>query len=1008
MKSNIFVILLTFCLLQNSTAQQLPANFDGRKEYDEGVEMFNKRLFIAAQKQFQLFIGATAHDNSLKNNDIYANAHFYDAICAYQLNDEDMEPKLLRFLETFPEHSRIPYTQYCLGVDYFERYKYADARSFLNAAKQSGADFTEDEAQKMNFDLAYCYFMEADYVNSAGLFAQLANKQTSPYYEDAAYYDGLCAYQNKLYDRALSSFYKVEKSAKYGKQMPILIANILLNDGIKNKNYSKLFEYAQKLEEDKTNEDPQVYYVVANAAYQQKDYEKCNKYFDLYTKAGQKMDRSAYFRQGYALYELKKYEKASLVLDKVNTVYDSLGQAASYYMGFCFLKENKNEKALYAYKKAAQDGAGTNPKVSEDAAYQHAKLCFATQNYSDAMTALNTLVKKYPQAVFISEAKEMIAEILSYSQNYPAALEYFGANPPATNRAKAAYQVCCYYYGIECVGKSDFANADKYLSIASDASQDKKMASSASFWLAESKYKQKRYGDAINGYETYKNLSNTEPNDYSMANYGIAWANFELKQYKYAAMFFEQYLKNAPNDIYRKADAYLRMGDSYFIQKDYKKSNKSYIKVVDLNYIEQDYAFYQIAEGDYRQQKYENAVANFNKLITQYKSSEWRDNALDRIAEIYLTWLEEPEKAKTFSTTLIQEYPRNPLLANAYNRLAQIAFQKDDVPTAIAYYKKVLADFTFDTDNCKIALENLSSALEPAEYDAVLNDYKKRNPNANSELSDMTFKTAQERFYAGNYLAAISLFNNFLSANTGGENYWEALFLRAESYKATTQGSLALTDYASIYNAPAQNAYTSKALDAAAKLKYDDKDYKGSLELYKTLEINSQRIENKTNATFGIAKNQIALKDYQTAIYTLNAIEMNPELDAFTKAKATLWTANANYGLKKYEESLVIYRKIAVENNDENGEEAQFMIVKTLYTQSKFKDSFEAGKFMKNNFADGQWKDRTILWMAEDCVALGDVFQAKSLLEGLASSSTFKDIAKFAEERLNKLKADGK
>ncbi len=1003
-----FIFFLTLCLFSQTKAQQLPAYFDGRKEYDEGIEMFNKRLFAAAQQQFQLFVAQTTHDKSLKNNDIYANAHFYDGICAYQLNDKDMEAKLLGFLETFPEHSRVPYAQFCLGNYYFERYKYAEARSFLNAAQKSGISFTEEETQALNFNLGYCYFMAADYVSASDLLIKLVNKPTSPYYEDANYYFGLCAYQNSIYATALDCFYKIEKSAKYGKQMPILIANILLSEGIKEKNYAKLFEYAQKLETDKSNEDPQVYYIVANAAYQQKDYEKCSKYFDLYSKSGQKVDRTSSFRHGYSLYELKKYDKAVLIFDKVNTTYDSLGQAASYYMGFCFLKENDNNNAKFSYKKASQEGIGTNPTVSEDAAYQYAKLCFATQDYSDAMKALRGLVEKYPKAPFIPEIKEMIAEILSYSQNYPDALAYFEANPPTTNRAKAAYQTCCYYYGVECLGKSDYGNAEKYLELASFSTQDKNMANSALFWLAEGKYKQKHYADALNGYEVYKKAPNADNEHFAMANYGIAWANFELKEYKNAAYFFEEYLKKAPNDIYRKADAYLRIGDSYFIQKDYKKSNKSYLKVVDLNYIEQDYAFFQIAEGDYRQVKYENAVANFSKLISQYKNSEWRDNALDRVSEIYLTWLEEDDKAKTYSEMLVKEYPRNPLVADAYNRLAQIAFKKDEIPKAIIYYKKVLTDFIFDTDNCKVALENLSSVLEPAAYDEVLADYKKRNPNANSELSDITFKTAEERYYAGNYLSAISLFNNFLSGSTGGENYWEALFLRAESYKATTQGSLALTDYATIYNASAQNAYTSKALDAAAKLKYEEKDYKGSLELYKTLEINSQRIENKTNAAFGIARNQIALKDYQAAIFTLNALEMNPELDAFTHAKAAVWTANAQYGLKKYEEALVIYRKITTENNDENGEESQFMIVKTLYTQSKFKDSFEAGKFMKNNFADGQWKDRTILWMAEDCVALGDMFQAKSLLEGLVTSSAFKDIAKFAEERLNKLKSEGK
>lgn len=998
--------LLFLLMLQASvylSAQQLPSLYDASAVYDEASMLYNKSMYGEAKEKFTQYLQLTDEPRLMSENNLFANAAIFQAICAYHLHDDQAVTLMENCIEKYPEHSLVTRLYYYIGSYYFDHSNYKSMFQYFGIVDKSAnkdAVLSSTEKEKLNFALGCYYLKEKDIQNSSAYFLS-ARKKGGIYNEDVNYYLASNAYITKDYETAYDGFSALESSPKYGKDLTNLMGYCLLMLG----KYDALLELAKKSLSNPALTDPQIFLLAANASYEKEKYTDAITYFEAFTKAQKNLDRISQLRYGHCFYQKDEFKKAIPPLEKVAIGQDSISQAANYYLGFCYLKENRPTDATYAYKNASVSVKGSNPKLVEDASYQAAKLAFATQNYSEAKDALFKLKSNYPNAPFAGEVKEMLAEIFFYYQDYQGAIDFFAETPPSSKRSKLAYQTCLYYYGVEWLNKDNFDQAKTYFQKAIDYPQDNDLVLKSKFWLAESDFKRGQYTQAISNYNAYKASTGAKTHEYyGLANYGIGWSYLKLKNYDQAALSFDEFAKLPKNNIspLQEIDGTLRAGDCYFMKRDYVKSAKYYQSVVDKNFAQQDYALYQIAEGFYRQNKYDNSVANFDKIIRNYKSSDLRDNALDRISEIYYTWKKEPEKAKAYANILVNEYPRSPLAADGYNRLAQIAYEKEENTDAIKFYRKVLDDYTFDAENCRIALDNLSSLLEPDVFDVLLKNYRAKNPNVDDKLSDINLKTAEERFYAGNYTTAIELLTNVLSGNPGAKRF-KALFIRGESYKNTTQNSLAFADYAAIYNETALNDYTAKALYAAASLQLKEKEYKNSLDLFKKLENSTQVSENKVNAKFGVAKSYVGLKDYANALYAYNQIEADNELDEETRDIARVGIGNAQFGMKKYEDALKTFQKVAAKTQDESGAESQYMVVRTLYAMAKYDASLEAGKFFRNNFPDSEWKDRAVIWMAENNIALKNLFQANSLLQNLINETQYPEIKAFAQKRLEEI-----
>jgi len=985
---------------------QLPAYYEPYKYYREAVELFDKEVYEAASQRFETFLQESPETHG---NDVHANARFYHAACAYHLDRNDAEAVLLKFIKDYPETSRTGSAYYYLSKYFFDKKQYKQSLEPLLAAEASGT-IPDEHKGELNFMIGYAYYKQKDNAKAKQYLSQAAG-QKNPFQEEAKYHLAVIQYSDGDYAGAYDSFKPLAKSKKYKGDVIVYMANCLLE----LKRYKELDQLGTELMADPTisKKNPQVYFILANSSFENQDYRKAAEYFRAYRGAKGRLNAGAYFRFGFSEYKEENYKEAVPLLDKVLTMSkfgsgsDSIPYIASYYLGFCYLRQKDAESAKFAFKQTANANQLNNSRLKEDALYQYAQLCFGTKDYNESLNAFYQMESEYPNSPHSDEARSMIGELLFYSKNYPKAIEYLESVPLNSPRSRKAYQTVCYYYALSLVEKKEYKKSDDYFKKAIDFSHDAELTLSSKFWLGESRFRQNWFDESIKNYKTYIESSGAKQNEfYPLASYGLGWAYFKEKKYTSSLKNFEDFIsqKNRNTESRLLVDAYLRSGDCLFLKRDYGNSIDMYKEVVKLKYTQSDYALYQVGEAKYRIGNYSGSVESFKELVNQHKKSELRDNALDRISVIYLDWIKDNAKSTMYSKLLVSDYPKSPLAADAYNRLALAAYFDGNEKEAVDYFMKVLDDYTYDKKNCQIALDNLSAILPPAKFDKIMKDYLKKNPTVDEGLAELTLNTGKDRFFSENYNSAIEQFSSYIEKFPNGANFYEALLYRARSYEATNRNNKALNDYAKIYNAVPKNEYTNTAYLEAAELQFAGNKYMESLQLYQLLEQSASAVPNKVQAKFGIAKNYMAMGDYTPAKVVLSEIESNPEAAIYSRSKAKVQIGMCEYYQGSLDAALILFQEVEGQSKNEFGAQSQYMITQIFYDKKKYQESKDAGLYLKNNYPTfNYWKAKAFLIVAECNVELGNVFQAKGVLESLIAEDRFPEIKEAAEKRLEEL-----
>ncbi len=993
--------------------------------YRDAQEMFDQGIYGPAMQRASRFLAETKNLRAGEaTNDLRAEVRYIEAASAYFLQRDRAVSLLEAFREDFVSHTKADRAAYLLGEYHFERGEFEEAIEVYQAALNGGA-LQGAALNQLRYHLAYCYYMDQQVAPALDLFQALATiDQDNPHQEDARYYRAVILYEGADYEGALDALRALENSEQYARETRVYLANALL----KLRRYDELYLLAEDLINGPRirPDEAQIYYVVANASFERDDYARAAEYYRLFEQNRGSLNRADYFRYGYSHFQLKEYPAAIPVFQKaLGRRYDSLTQVTSYYLGFCFLRENDEPNARVAFQKAAEGERLGNPEIAKDARYQYGKLSFSTENYSDALDAFTTLIQRYPEAEFIPEVQGLVGETYLKTRNYPQAVAYFESVPRTTNRARKAYQIVCYFYGIELFERTDYAQAEPYFRKAMDNPFDADLALSAEYWLGESLFRQGEHSPAATTFKAYLNRPRVNSNQYYVRGfYGLAWARFKLKEYSYAFTNFDAYIEKSTQEepLKLRVDAYLRAGDCQFLLKNYGKANDYYSRTVRFGNAGGDYAAYQLAEGYYRQSDYRQAVETFAKAAQSFKQSEFRDDALDRASEISLTWLKDYPSTLTYARTLVEDYPRSPLAPDAYNRMALAAYNLGRNDEAVRYFKRVITNYGRDREAAQIALDNLSQLVSEQAFDRILRDYRNQVPSGedgNEELARLVFNTGKDRFFAESYQSAISQFTDYINDYSNGADYFEALLLRGRAYRQLGNLDKALADFELVYSANTTNAFTPAALQEAGEIEYDRGNFQASLNLYATLQETAGKLANRVVGWFGMAKNLKALERYADAQDVLPNIADNNEVAVYSRTEALVAIGTNQYLRGNLEDAFETFS--VVENDFKNafGAESQYMKTQILYDQGgqlkeagqletaneKFEAVKEATRYMANNYPTfNYWKARTFFVVANAFYASGNIFQAKGTLESLAAEDRFPDVQQMAIERLDQIR----
>ncbi len=597
-------------------------------QYHDGLELFNKEKYGAAQEKFNE-LEASVNTPS----EMLANAQYYEAVCGLLLFNNDAENLGMDFIKSHPENPKVNTTYFLLGNYFFKNKKYKDA---LAAFEKVDIELlNQNDLNEYYFKIGYSYFSEQNYDNAKKAFHEIIGKD-SKYFAPANYYFAHIAYTEKNYETALIAFRKLLSDENYGKIAPYYLIQIYYYQ----QKYDDIIILAPALLDSSSSKRiPEIARITAEAYYQTERYAEAIPYLDMYLQKNTlPLTREDYYMVGYTYYKANDCNKSLQYFNKVSTTKnDSLSQLTCYHLAECYLKTNQKQFAMNMFSSAYK--MDFDKEVQENAMFNYAKMAYETayNPYNEAINVFNAYIEKYPNSNNIDEAYEFLSSIYLSTKNYKDALTALEKIKKRNTTLNGAYQKIAYLRGIELFNNLDLDGARDMLTKSLKYPLNPKLEVQSYYWIAESYFRQEKFDSAAINYQLLQAIPGAFGTElYTNSYYGLGYSYFKKKNYSSALNNFKKYTAETKNKNSKTLnDAFNRTGDCYFMEKDFTNAVENYENGIEMKLIDVDYALFQKSLAQGALAKLENKASTLIFLVDSYKNSNYRGPALFELANTY-------------------------------------------------------------------------------------------------------------------------------------------------------------------------------------------------------------------------------------------------------------------------------------------------------------------------------------------------------------------------------------
>ena len=826
----IIVISLILTSLSHFAHAQETAIYDQPSaDYQLALELYNKQQFGPSQNLFQKTINNIDDTYSIMR----INAEYYKALCAVELFNDDAELLLLKFIETHPESMYLKHIYFQLGKFQYRKGGYKRA---LKSFKQVDVhDLADDEQIEFYFKSGYSNFKRDSIELAEKNFYEILNKN-SKYKAPATYYYSHIAYEKENYETARKGFMSLRDDKAFSPIIPYYITHIYYMQ----KKYDELLEVAPDLLEKSTpKRKPEIARLIGESYYRTERYQESITYLNIYYSAFKNnTNPTNLYQMAYANYKVGNYNEAIKYFKKIGDSNEEMAQSANYHLALCYVRIDKKPYALNAFNYAYTHDVDAD--ITADALYNFAKISYELDYnpYNQALDAFERYVTKYPNSVHREEAMSYLTKMYLSTNNYTQALQSIEKIDNKSPELLLAYQRILYSIAVTKYNENNYEEAISFFDKAIAIKKDQSYTAKSFYWKAECFFMQEEYDKSIEFYKIYLTSTGAfSDENYNMAHYNVAYANFYKKSYKEANSEFRIFIQNenAKNTEFVN-DAYNRVGDSYFIQKEYQLAVKNYDKALQIGKRNVDYTLYKKAEALGPLKKYNQKAKSFEKLINEYPKSTYAGNAEYALAQLYNIVLQDREKAINYYDHIIASRPPQTSYVKKSKLDLGYLYSSSDTKKSIAIFKKLYQDYegSEESQNALSALQNIYTSegnvdefFAWAEVQGV--------QVALSTQDSANYYVAEDAYMNNDFENAITKLDHYIERFPTGYFVSKAYYYKADCERRTEKYVEALEDYQYIINKPISK-YTENSLKEVSNINYDIfKDYPAARIAYQKL-----------------------------------------------------------------------------------------------------------------------------------------------------------------------------
>ncbi|RAK70052.1 tetratricopeptide repeat protein [Hymenobacter edaphi] len=970
--------------------------------YFEGLDLFDRGQYGAAQQSFQQYLDATIRRTG-ELRDRTADAEYYVAVSGLYLFHPDAEGRILAFAENNPAHPKAAAAYFELGKFYFDKKDYKSAVSYLSRVAPD--NLTAAQRGEAEFKQGYAHFQLKEYDKARLLFDR--NKQGNHEFRYASsYYAGYLAYRAGDFKAARTDLATAEQNDAYRPVVPAIMSQIYYKEG----NYDGLISYGTKAlaQTPPPQSADEIQLLVGDAFYQKQDWAKAAEYFDKYAAGRKKIEPMVQYKIGYANFKQGDFKGAAASLKGIAAGRDSLGQNAAYHLGLSYLQTGSKQLALNSFDAARK--ATFDKQVAENAALKYAQVSYELGNTPDAITALEEFGKKYPRSKNRATANELLADAYLTTTDYARALAYLDNVDERTSKLNASYQRIAYYQAATLYNNGQYQQALPVLEKSLKYSQDDAIRAGAEVLRGDVYSIGQEFPKAISSYtaalRTARDGAAADTDYDQKARYGLGYAYYNTKKYDQARPFFQQYLgdpvaKPASDPNYY--DVTLRLADTYYISKNYAQALELYNKVIQANAADKDFAYYQKSLTLGLMGRRDEAAQTLQTLLRVSPNSRYAEDAVYQQANLDYESGNFQPAIEGFSK-LIDNRPNSTLIPSALVKRGTSYQNLQQYDKAAADFKQVLQQFprTKAATNAIASLqESLSAGGKAEEFDQYLAQYKATNPNDKS-VESVEFEAAKSLYTAEKYAQAIPRLEAYLKEHTSSTLAADARFFLADAYLKTGRKQDALPRLRAVVDEN-KSEYVNRAVARVADLEFENKNYAEAAKYYDRLRQTTRVARERATAGLGLVRSYYEAANYPEAKRVAAEIVTEGSAAPTIISAAKLYVGKADYKAGNLDAAVAGLTESA-RTVDVNGAEAQYLLADVLYQQKKYEPALDAAFKLNSDFNQFDlWLGRAFLLIADIYRDQGEAFQAKATLNSIIDNKF--PVPEIIEEAKRKLAA---
>jgi len=995
-------------------AQQTQVFASDERHFQEGLELFDRGQYGAAQQAFRQYLeieprragqaGPAARDRT-------ADAEFYYAVSGLYLQHPDAEGLILDFAEQHPAHPRSAVAYFELGKFYFDQKDFPQAIRYFQ--KVAPDNLSNAQRAESDFKLAYSYFEQKDY-DKARLLFDRSKKVQGEYSYASSYYAGYLAYRAGDYAAARADLGVAEQNDAYKPVVPAVMTQIYYKEG----NYDGLIGYATKAL--KATPPPQnadeINLLVGDAYYQKQDYKEAAEYFDKYAAVRKgKVEPSLQYKIGFANYKMGDFPGAIASLKNVAVRRDSLGQNAAYHLGLSYVQAGQKAQAVTAFEAARQGNQVRS--ISENATLKLGQVQYELGNLPEVINVLKDFQKKYPRSKSQPVVDDLLSASFLSSTDYQQALTYLESLEERSAKLNATFQRVAYSQAATLYNNGSYAEALPLLDKSLQYPNDDALRAAAQVLKGEIYSVGQQYPDAIAAYTaaartTRQGGVDADEKEFEQkARYGLGYAYYNTKQYEKARPQFQAFLGDAsakPEDP-NYYDATLRLADTYYVGKSYQQALDLYDKVIQANANDKDYAYYQKGLTLGLMGRRDEANKTLASLLKTSPNSRYAEEAVFQQAQFAFEAGDYQPAVDGF-TRLIDNRPNSALVPLALQKRGVAYANLQQQEKAVADFQRVLGEYPRSAAASQALYslqESLAALGRTEEFDASLASFKALNPDSKATES-VEYEAAKSLYLAEKYPQAILRLEAYLKAYPNNALGADARYFLADSYLKTGDKQQGLTRLRAVVTEN-KSEFVNRAVGRVADLEFENKNYPEAIKNYDRLRGASSNRREVANATLGLMRSYYENGDYAKARSAAEELRGLAGATANATNAALLYLGKSSYRLGNYEQAATeLATAVQAAPNDVNGAEAQYFLAESLLKQKKYDDAIAAALKVNSDFSNyALWQGRAFLLVADAYAAQGDNFQARGTLNSIIDNNfPVAEIVEAARKRLATLGAD--